>query len=153
MPNIRQASFDSEIQVVGDDFHAPASPHVVVTAPWLSFSHESKVHGRSNGLAIKGQIHATHGEKGALRHGHHRINVASVAFHWLDHLSGCIVVGNVEPEAVGDGGWTPFAPREGVASYEVGSFSIWVVESVEKVGGGGGEEVLDVLFEGVDVFS
>lgn len=44
-------------------------PLTVVAAPGLALSHEAKVHGGANGLPVKCQVHAAHGEQGALQAG------------------------------------------------------------------------------------
>ena len=45
---------------------APAGPHVVVPPQRLAVPHEAEVHGRPDELAVKGQVHAAHGEERAL---------------------------------------------------------------------------------------
>lgn len=50
-----------------------------------------------------------------------------------------------------DGSWHPLPQAEGVAPHKVCTISVWVVKGVEEVGRGWGEQVLQVLFQGVDV--
>lgn len=54
---------------------------------------------------------------------------------------------------MGDGSGDTLPEGEGVASDKVGALAVGVVEGVEKVGGGGCEEVPDVLLEDVDVLA
>lgn len=42
-------------------------PRTIVAAPRLALAHQAKVHGRADGIAVKRQVHAAHGEQGALR--------------------------------------------------------------------------------------
>lgn len=104
-------------------------------------------------MAVKSQIHAAHGEQCALGNGHHGIHVTGVALLGLDHLGRCVVVRDVEPQAVGDGGGLALAPGEGIAAHEIGALGVGIVQGVEEIGGGGGQQVADVLLQCVDVFA
>lgn len=44
-------------------------------------------------------------------------------------------------------------PGKGVATYEIGTFCVRVVQSIEEIRSGGGKEVADVLLKGVDLFT
>jgi hypothetical protein len=50
-----------------------------------------------------------------------------------------------------NGGWDALPQAEGVPSDEVCALSEGVVEGVEEVGGGGGEEVVQVLLQRINV--
>lgn len=78
--------------------------------------------------------------------------VPGVSFKGLDELCGGVVVWNVEPETVGDGGGGALAQAERVPTDEVGALPVWIVEGVEEVGSRRAEEILYVLLEGVDLF-
>ena len=54
---------------------APASPHIVVATDWLTITHETKVHCRSDQVTVETQIHTTHGEQGALWNGQNSIHI------------------------------------------------------------------------------
>jgi hypothetical protein len=56
---------------------------------------------------------------------------------------------DVHPEAVGDGSGDSLPERERVPSDKVGALAVGVVEGVEEVGGGRGEEVEEVLLQGI----
>jgi hypothetical protein len=45
--------------------NTPSGPHVVVASDGLAVAHEAEVHGRADKVADEGEVHATHGEKGA----------------------------------------------------------------------------------------
>lgn len=71
----------------------------------------------------------------------------------FDKLCRSIVVRNVEPEAVGDCRDRTFPEAKWVPTNEVGSVSVRVVQGVEEVRCGGGEEVFDVLLQSIDVLT
>ena len=54
-------------QLLSAHLAAPPSPHVVVAPDGLPIAHQPKVHRGTNELPVKGQVHATHGEQGALQ--------------------------------------------------------------------------------------
>ena len=60
---------------------------------------------------------------------------------------------DVQPEAVGDSGGDSLPERKRVPTDKVGTLAVGVVEGVEEVGCGRGEEVPDVLLEDVDVLA
>lgn len=97
VPNVRQTGLYTQIQTICNHFNTPSSPHVIVPAPGLAFSHQTKVHGRADGFTVKGQIHAAHGEQRTLGNRHDSVHIAFVALTGLDHLGGGIIIGNVEP--------------------------------------------------------
>lgn len=57
-----------------------------------------------------------------------------VTLEWLDELSRCIIVGDVEPEAMRDGSGNTFSQAERVATDKVSTFSIRVIQGVEEEG-------------------
>lgn len=67
------------------------------------------------------------------------------------HLCWCIIVWDVEPQAVADGSGHALPQAEGVATHKVSALPVRVVQAVEVVGGGGRQQVLQVLLQGVDV--
>lgn len=81
------------------------------------------------------------------------VHVSHVPLAGLDELRGRVVVGDVQPEAVGDGRGCALPQAEGVPSHKVGAIAVGVVQGVEEVGGGRGEEVLDVLRQRVDLLA
>jgi hypothetical protein len=96
VPDVGQPCLNAQTQVIADDLHAwacthahtmmievarrllllrvvrccyldtPSSPHVVVASNGLAVAHEAEVHGGADEVAVEGEVHAAHGEEGAL---------------------------------------------------------------------------------------
>lgn len=49
--------------------------------------------------------------------------------------------------------WSSFPHAEGVAADEVRARCVWVIQCVEKERCGGSKQILDVLFEGIDILA
>ncbi|KVH99295.1 hypothetical protein Ccrd_022478 [Cynara cardunculus var. scolymus] len=56
----------------------------------------------------------------------------SVPLTRLDKLSGGIIIGNVKPEAVRNGGRHSLTKTERVSTNKIRTFSIWIIEGVEE---------------------
>lgn len=79
--------------------------------------------------------------------------IPGVSLVWLDELSRSIIVRNVEPETVGDSCRRAFPEAKRVPANKVGSIPVRVVQGVEEVWGGGGEEVFYVLLQSIYVLT
>jgi hypothetical protein len=84
--------------------NTPSGPHVVVASDGLAVAHEAEAHGRADKVADEGEVHATHGEKGALGDGHDGVDIPLVSLPGLYQLCGRVVVRNVEPQPMRHGG-------------------------------------------------
>ena len=62
--------------------------------------------------------------------------VPRVPFTRLDKLGGSIIVGYVEPKAMRDSCWSPFAEAERISMNKVCTFTIGIIQGVEEVGSG-----------------
>lgn len=153
MPDIGQSGLDTKPQVIADDFHTPAGPHVVVPSPRLPLSHQPEIHRRANQLPVECQIHPAHGEQSPLGNGQHGIHVASVALHWLDQLGGRVVVRDIEPKSVRHSCWLTLAHSKRITSDKVRAFGVRIVQRVEKVWRRRRQQVPDVLLECIDPLS
>jgi hypothetical protein len=71
----------------------------------------------------------------------------------LDQLCGSIIVRDVQPQAVGDGGVSTLPEAEGVSTHKVSTLTVGVVQGVEEERGGWAEEVLDVLLKSIDILA
>ena len=160
---------------------APTSPHVIVASNRLTITHETKVHCWSYEIAIKGQVHSTHGKQSALWDGQNSIHipnknhnihdqthlqfsifltfqkvtrvevVPSVPLKRLHKLSRSIVVWDVEPKTMRNCSWHTFAETEGVTTNKICTFSERFVESVEKEWCGWAEKVLYMLLKCINL--
>mmetsp|Transcript_21620 Transcript_21620/g.59967 ORF Transcript_21620/g.59967 Transcript_21620/m.59967 type:complete len:261 (-) Transcript_21620:306-1088(-) len=153
VPYIGEASLASQAKMVTDDLGAPASPHVVISPNGLALPHEPKVHGRANGFTVKGQVHTTHGIQGTLWHSHDCIHVALILLTRLDHLRRGIVVRDVHPQTMRHSSGDTLSQAEGVTAHKVCTLAEGIIQGVEEEGRGGGEQVMDVLLQHVDVFA
>nr|GLL43532.1 hypothetical protein Itr_chr13CG01100 [Ipomoea trifida] len=71
----------------------------------------------------------------------------------LDKLGWGIIVRDVEPEAMRNSSRRSLAKAERIATDKVDTFSVWIIESIEEMWSGGGQEVLDVLLKSIDFFA
>lgn len=60
-----------------------------------------------------------------------------VALERFDELSGGVVVGNVEPQAVRNGGWDSFPEAKRVSAHKVRPIPKRIVEGIEEEGSRG----------------
>lgn len=67
------------------------------------------------------------------------------------HLRGCIIVWDVEPQPMADSCGHTLPQAEWVAAHKVCALTEWVIQSVEEVGRGWRQQVLQVLLQGIDV--
>jgi hypothetical protein len=71
----------------------------------------------------------------------------------LDQLGGCIIVRDVQPQAVGDSSVGTLPEAEGVSTHKVSTLTVGVVQGVEEERCGRAEEVLDVLLKSIDILA
>ena len=71
--------------------------------------------------------------------------------HLEQHLSGGVIVRDVEPQPMADSRRHAFPQAEWVATDKVGPLPVGIIQGIEEVWGGWGKQVLDVLLQGVDV--
>ncbi len=69
----------------------------------------------------------------------------------MPHLCWRIIVWDVEPQTMTNGGWHALAQRKRVPAHEIGPLAVGIVQSVEEKGGGRGQQVVDVLLQGINV--
>lgn len=71
----------------------------------------------------------------------------------LNKLCGSIVVRDVEPQSMRNSCWSTLTHAERVATDEICTFSVWIIQCVEEVWSGWAQEVLDVLLKCIDILA
>lgn len=74
----------------------------------------------------------------------------SVPLARLHKLCRCIIIWYVEPEAMRNSSFGTFSETKRVSTNKICTFTVRVIQGIEKMRGGWGEDVLDVLLECVD---
>lgn len=77
----------------------------------------------------------------------------SVALARLDELSRRIIVRDVEPEPMGDSSGSSFPQAKWVATDEISTFPVGIVQRVEEEWRGWSKQILDMLSQSIDLFS
>lgn len=83
----------------------------------------------------------------------HKDKKPGISFTRFDELSRCIVIGDVEPEAMRNGGWNTLAKAERISANKIHTLGVRVIEGVEEIGSRWREEVFNVLPKGIYVLA
>ena len=80
-------------------------------------------------------------------------NKPGVSFARLDKLCRCIIIGDIEPEAMRNSGWDTLTKTERISTNEICTLCKRVIEGVEEKGSGWAEKVLNVLLKCIYVLA